>query len=95
MSNEHAVLGARRAYATAALLVGISCFVQLLGIERAILAIGFAWLALKATPEPRLDVGRGRAKAGLVLGILAVVAVAVFAILYTDRIRGAVEALGG
>lgn len=95
MSNDQAVLGARRAYATAALLAGISCFVQLLGVERAILAIGFAWLALRASPAPRLDVGRGRAKAGLALGVLAIAAVIGFVALYGGRLQAALDALAG
>jgi len=68
-SNPDIVLGQKYAYATAALLVGIISYIQLLGIERAILAIVFAALALKSRPEPRLVDRRVWAKVGLVLGL--------------------------
>ena len=52
-SNTHAVLGQKYAYATASLVLGILCFVNFAGMEKATVAIIFAWLALKSTP--RLD----------------------------------------
>ncbi|MBV9508049.1 MAG: hypothetical protein JO323_23910 [Acidobacteriia bacterium] len=65
-----AVLGQKYAFATAALFLGIACYVNFLGLEKAALAILFAWLALRANPAPVLREHRGWAKAGLVLGIL-------------------------
>ena len=53
-TNQHVILGQKYAYATASLLLGISCFVSLIGLEKAILAIIFARLALKSAPQPDL-----------------------------------------
>ncbi|MCU0724940.1 MAG: hypothetical protein MUE73_03995 [Planctomycetes bacterium] len=92
-TGDPTVLGQKYAYATAALLTGIACFVQLLGIERAILAIAFAILALRRSPPPVLARRRGFAVAGLVLGILAVIAVPVFLLLFRDRFPALLEAL--
>jgi len=74
-SNPDVVLGKKYAYATAALLVGIISYIQLLGIERAVLAIAFAWLALKSHTQPHLDDRRIWAKVGLVLGLIQLVIV--------------------
>jgi hypothetical protein len=74
-TNSGIVLGQKYAYATAALLVGIASYIQLLGIERAVLAIVFAWLALRTNPGPRLQDRRLWAKAGLVLGLIMLVLV--------------------
>ena len=55
--------------------MGIASYIQLLGIERALLAIIFAWLALRKTPEPRLDNRRLWAKVGLALGVVMLILV--------------------
>ena len=75
------VLGQKYAYATASLLVGISCFIQLLSLERAILAVVFACLALKSQPAPRLSDRRTWAKAGLAMGVAAFIVLPVALIL--------------
>ena len=49
-STSHVVVGQKYAYATASLIMGIVCFVNLAGLEKAVLAVVFAWLALKADP---------------------------------------------
>ena len=49
------VLGQRMAFAAAALLMGIASYVSLLGMEKGLLAVTFAVLALKSGPEPRLE----------------------------------------
>ena len=87
------VLGQKYAYATASLLVGIASFLNLLGLERAILAIVFAWLALKSRPGPRLHRRRLWAKVGLVLGVVMLVTVPTMLILFFDRFRALIEAL--
>ncbi|MEJ2650040.1 MAG: DUF4190 domain-containing protein [Sedimentisphaerales bacterium] len=73
LNDEHfkqgVIVGQKYAYATASLLLGIICFINLLGMERAILAIVFAILALKSVPQPRLERRRLWAIAGLILGI--------------------------
>lgn len=91
--DDRAVLGQKLAYATAALLTGIACFVQLLGLERAILAIAFAVLALRKSPPPALTARRGFAVAGLVLGIVAAIAVPIVVIVFSDRFPAMMDAL--
>ncbi len=87
------IVGQKYAYATASLLLGIICYVQLLGIERAILAIIFAWLALKSAPLPRLEKRRLWAIAGLVLGIITMVLVPVIVIFKYDQVKELIHAI--
>jgi len=87
------VLGQKYAYATAALLLGIACFINLLGMEKAILAIIFARLALKSDPPPVLVKHREWGQAGLVLGILQVVLIGVLVIIFRHELRGILELL--
>src|SRR5215510_8195223 len=92
-NQTHAILGQKYAYATAALILGIACFVNLVGMEKAILAIVFARLALKGTPAPALIVHRAWAKTGLVLGTALLVIVPTIIILNLDRLRTLIEVL--
>ncbi len=92
-TRESAILGQRYAYATASLLVGIASFVQLLGVERAILAIVFGWLALKKQPSPALKMRRGWAKAGVTLGIAMIPVVLFFVVFHFEKFRAVVELL--
>ena len=96
MSDEqhdraNVVLGQKYAYATAALLLGIASFVNLLGMEKAILAIIFARLALKSDPPPRLKNRREWGQAGLVLGVLQVVVISALIIIFRDELRHILE----
>lgn len=91
--QQSIILGQKYAFATASLIMGIACFVSLLGMEKAILAIVFAWLALRKQPEPALTEHRTWAKAGLVLGILPLVLVPVLLILNFDKVQHLIEAL--
>jgi hypothetical protein len=98
MSDEHqdrvnVVLGQKYAYATAALLLGIASFINLLGVEKAILAIIFARLALKADPPPVLVKHREWGQAGLVLGILQVVLICFLVIIFRHELRDILELL--
>jgi hypothetical protein len=90
-TKESLILGQKYAFATASLILGISCFVNLLGLEKAILAIIFAWLALREKPEPALKQHRVWAKAGLILGILPLIILPVIIILNFDRLREIIE----
>ncbi len=87
------ILGQKYAFATASLILGIFCFVNFLGLEKAILAIVFGWLALRTKPEPVLIEHRLWAKVGLVLGILPLIILPVIIILNFDRLREIVEVL--
>lgn len=92
-TQTHVVLGQKYAYATISLILGISCFVNFLGMEKAVLAIVFGWLALKTTPPPALKDRRLWAKAGLALGSALVIIVPVIIIIKFDELREVIEAL--
>ena len=66
--REAAVLGQRYAYATASLVVGLLCFINLAGLEKAVMAIVFGVLALGRRPAPPLVQRRALAKAGVARG---------------------------
>jgi len=92
-TKESLVLGQKYAFATASLVLGIFCFVNLLGLEKPILAIIFGWLALRAAPEPKLKVHRLWAQAGVTLGIITLIIVPLIIILNLDRLREIIELL--
>ena len=87
------ILGQKYAYATVSLVLGICCFISLLGLEKAILAVVFGWLALKHTPEPQLKEHRAWAKVGIAFGALALIIVPILIILNFDRLREIIEIL--
>lgn len=98
MSDEqqdraNVVLGQKYAYATAALMLGIASFVNFVGMEKAILAIIFARLALKSEPPPALKTRRGWGQAGLVLGVLQVVVIATLIIVFRNELQAGYELL--
>lgn len=98
MSDEqhdraNVVLGQKYAYASAALMLGIASFVNLLGMEKAILAIIFARLALKSDPPPLLRNRREWGQAGLVLGVLQVVVISALVIIFRNELRHILELL--
>ena len=88
-----AVLGQKYAFATASLILGAASFISLLGMEKAILAIIFAWLALKSQPAPMLKERRPWAKVGLALGLLQVTVVATLLILFRNELGEVIDAL--
>jgi hypothetical protein len=92
-SQAHIVLGQKYAYATISLILGISCFINLAGMEKAVLAVIFGWLALKSTPTPALKARRIWAQTGLALGTLVLVVVPTIILLNLDRLRLIVETL--
>ena len=87
------VLGQKYAYATISLILGLACFINLAGLEKALLAVIFGWMALKATPAPALKARRLWAKTGVVLGSLVLIVIPTIIILNLDRLRVIVEAL--
>jgi hypothetical protein len=87
------VLGQKYAFATAALILGISCFMNLLGLEKAVLAIIFAILALRKNPEPPLTEHRAWAKAGLILGILPLIILPILIIMNFNYLREVINVL--
>ena len=87
------VLGQKYAYATISLILGIACFINLVGMEKAILAVVFGWMALKSTPLPVLKERRVWAKVGLGLGALVLIVVPTIILLNIDRLRTFIEAI--
>jgi hypothetical protein len=92
-TQNYTILGQKYAYATVSLLLGIFCFVNLAGMEKAILAIIFGWLALRGKPAPELKERRLWAQTGLVLGSLVLIIVPTVIILNLDRLRELIEVL--
>jgi hypothetical protein len=79
-------LGQKYAYATVSLVLGIMSFVNLLGIEKGILAIVFGALALSAGSGPVLAERRAWGKLGVVLGVIQVVFVIAVVALNFDKV---------
>ena len=94
IENKRAlIVGQKYAFSTASLVLGIFCFVNLLGLEKPILAIVFGWLALRSKPEPKLTQHRNWAQFGVVLGAIILIVVPVLIIINFDRLREFVEIL--
>jgi len=92
-TRDSLILGQKYAFATVSLILGIFSFVNLLGLEKPILAIIFGWLALRTTPAPQLKEHRLWAKAGVVLGSIILIVVPTLIILNLDRLREFIEVL--
>ena len=89
--NANVILGQKYAYATAALMLGLASFINLLGMEKAILAIIFARLALKSDPPPLLKNRRDWGHAGLVLGVLQVLIICTLVVIFRNELRDILE----
>ena len=92
-SSASIVLGQKYAYATISLILGLACFINLAGLEKALLAVIFGWMALKLNPAPVLKARRVWAKVGVAMGALMLIVVPTIIILNLDRLRVIVEAL--
>ena len=92
-TKESLILGQKYAFATVSLVLGIFCFVNLLGLEKPILAVIFGWLALRSKPEPKLKAHRVWAQVGVTLGVITLVIVPLIIILNFDRLREIIELL--
>lgn len=86
-SKESLILGQKYAFATVSLILGICSYVNLLGLEKPILAIVFGWLALRAQPGPQLVQHRVWAKAGVVLATIVLIALPLIILLNLHHIR--------
>jgi hypothetical protein len=64
-----------------ALLLGIASFVNLLGLEKGLVAIVAGWLAIREIRDTPQVSGKGMAWAGVVLGALSIVTIVFFMIL--------------
>jgi hypothetical protein len=92
-TRESLILGQKYAFATASLILGIFSFVNLLGLEKPILAIIFGFLALRTKPEPQLIEHRVWAKTGVVLGTIVLIVLPTLIILNLHRLREIYEIL--
>ena len=92
-TRESLILGQKYAFATASLILGICSFVNLLGLEKPILAIVFGWLALRANPAPPLREHRVWAKTGVGLGAIVLIVVPTLIILKFHRLQEFIEIL--
>jgi len=92
-TRESLILGQKYAFATASLVLGIFSFVNLLGLEKPILAIVFGWLALRTQPAPQLTQHRVWAKTGVVLGTIVLIVVPTLIILNFQRLQEFIEVL--
>ena len=92
-TKQALILGQKYAFATVSLVLGVFSFVNLLGLEKPILAIVFGWLALRAKPEPTLTQHRTWAQVGLLLGAVVLITVPTLIIIYFERLREFVEIL--
>jgi hypothetical protein len=91
--KKHVILGQKYSYATVSLVLGILCFINLAGMEKAVLAIVFARMALSASPGPLLKERRKWAQAGMVLGGLVLVIVPVIIFFTFGRLREIFEVI--
>jgi hypothetical protein len=89
--QTHVVLGQKYAYATVSMILGLASFVNLAGMEKAALAVVFAWMALRRTPLPALKQRRLWAQTGLALGGAVLVVVPTIIIIYFERLRDLLE----
>lgn len=87
------VLGQRYTLATLALGLALLSFLNLAGLEKAILAIVLGLKALKPNPEPALEQRRGWAQLGIGLAVAHVVLVVTVILLNLDRISRLLDAL--
>ena len=92
-TRDSLIVGQKYAFATASLILGIVSFVNLLGLEKPILAIVFGWLALRANPQPLLKDHRVWAKTGVVLGTIVLIVVPTLIILNFHRLQEFIQVL--
>ena len=82
-------------FATASLVLGIMQFVQLFNTEKALLAIVFGAIALKRISANSEVGGKNRAIAGLVLGIVGVIATIVITVVFWPQMQSVMGRAGG
>ena len=93
--KDATVLGQKYAYATVSLTLGFLCFVNLAGLEKAVLAIVFGMMALGRRPAPDLVQRRAWAKTGVALGTVMIILVPslIYFVIGIDGLRQVIEAL--
>ncbi len=89
------VLGQRYTLATVALVLAILSYLNLAGMEKAIAAMIFAFMALKESPPPALTERRGWARFAIGLAAAHIVLVTTIILLNLDRLAKVYEVLRG
>lgn len=87
------VLGQRYTFATLALVIGVLSFLNLAGVEKAVLAIVLGFRALSPQPAPALEQRRGWAQGAIVLGSVQIVLLTTIILLNLDRLARVGEVL--
>ena len=87
------VLGQRYTLATLALVLALLSFLNLAGLEKAVLALVLGLRALGSIPGPALEQRRGWARLGIGLAAAHVVLLATVILLFVDRLPKLLEAL--
>ena len=78
-------MGNKSKVAIASLIVGIACFLNLFGIEKAIAAIALGYMGLnEAAAEEKT--GKKLAYAGITLGIVYIITISVILLIYGPQI---------
>jgi hypothetical protein len=91
--NAAIVLGQKYAFATVALVLSIGSFISFLGMEKSILAIIFAYLALKSEPGPALRDRRRWGMVAIALGVIHVVLMPTLILLNLDKLKAILQLL--
>jgi hypothetical protein len=92
-TTNHFVLGQRHAFATLAVVVAVLSFLNLAGIEKAILAIVLGLRALSLRPTPALEERRGWARGAIVLGSVQITLLTTIVLLNLDRLAEVAKVL--
>jgi hypothetical protein len=87
------VLGQRYTLATLALGLALLSFLNLAGLEKAILAMVLGWKALRSDPEPALEQRRSWARMGIGFAAAHVVVLVTVILLNLHRIPELLNAL--
>jgi Na+/proline symporter len=74
-------------FAIASLVMGIVSFIQIFGMEKAIVAVVFGLLALKRINRNAPLQGRKLAIAGIILGVISVILTIIFTIKFFPQLR--------
>lgn len=80
--------------AVASLVVGIVCFFNLLGVEKAAAAIILGYMGLKEIGAEE-KTGKGFAYAGIILGIAYIITIAVLLILFGPQFIERIKMMSG
>jgi hypothetical protein len=92
-SDSAFVLGQRYMLATIALVLALLSFLNLAGVEKAVVAIVLAMRALRPGPGPQLEERRGWARLAVGLAVAHMVLLATVILLNLDRLPKLFQAL--